>query len=172
MSITYLDGLPDNELNFDFRRIFLEECGLFFGFNIADATFNGIRALRAQEPRGERGAGIISYDGKDFYRRTRVGKVSVQFSGFDMKKCRQEFPGRLAVGHNRYATAGKADAPENVQPFLRHTKWGEIVVAHNGTFVNADSLRKELLLAGRVLSTTSDTEMFFNLLTLSGEEDL
>ncbi|MDD4902430.1 MAG: phosphoribosyltransferase family protein [Patescibacteria group bacterium] len=172
MSYYFLDGSVKDELDFDLREMFPENCGVFFGFDIDDAAFNCIRSLRALEPRGEKGAGAISLHHNQFYSRRRVGKVSLEFLGYDKKRCRQEFPGRIVLGHNRYATMGGANKTSNVQPFLLEIKCGECAMAHNGTLYEAQAMREKLLKRGAVFSTNSDTEIFYHLMAQSGENDV
>jgi amidophosphoribosyltransferase len=168
----YLDGPVKDELAFNLRDLLPEECGLFFGFNIDDAAFNCVRSLRAQEPRGERGAGIISLYKGDFYPRHRVGKVSQEFREYDQDRCRKEFPGRIVGGQCRYPTMGGVNKTYNVQPYLRDTRFGKGFLAHNGTFLEAREMRQRLLAQGAVFATTSDTEIFFHVMAMSREQDL
>ena len=50
-------------------------------------------------------------------------------------------PGRSAVGHVRYSTAG-GSLLENAQPIVYNTNKGPLAIAHNGNLVNADELRR------------------------------
>ena len=70
--------------------------------------------------------------------------------------------GHLAIGHTRYSTAGESTI-ENAQPFLIDCAHGQIAVAHNGNLVNARELRDELVRAGSIFQTTSDTEVVLHL---------
>ena len=70
--------------------------------------------------------------------------------------------GHLAIGHTRYSTAGESTI-ENAQPFLIDCAHGQIAVGHNGNFVNARELRDELVRAGSIFQTTSDTEVVLHL---------
>ena len=70
--------------------------------------------------------------------------------------------GHLAIGHTRYSTAGDSTI-ENAQPFLIDCAHGQIAVAHNGNLVNARELRDDLVRAGSIFQTTSDTEVVLHL---------
>lgn len=71
--------------------------------------------------------------------------------------------GHMAIGHNRYSTAGKSEMV-NCQPFVVNTTHGKMAVAHNGELVNATSLRKRLLHHGIGLSTDTDSELITQLM--------
>jgi amidophosphoribosyltransferase len=71
-------------------------------------------------------------------------------------------PGHLAIGHTRYSTAGESRL-SNAQPFLIDCAHGQIAVAHNGNLVNARELRDELVRAGAIFQTSSDTEVLLHL---------
>jgi amidophosphoribosyltransferase len=71
-------------------------------------------------------------------------------------------PGHLAIGHTRYSTAGESRL-SNAQPFLIDCAHGQIAVAHNGNLVNARELREELVRAGAIFQTSSDTEVLLHL---------
>lgn len=53
--------------------------------------------------------------------------------------------GNLGIGHTRYSTMGGCDSVSLAQPFIVHTSYGSIAVAHNGELVNSGSLRHKIL---------------------------
>src|SRR3972149_4818325 len=71
-------------------------------------------------------------------------------------------PGRAAMGHVRYSTAGDSGLA-NAQPFLIDCAHGEIAICHNGNLVNAQDLRDKLVRQGAIFQTTSDTEVLLHL---------
>ena len=71
-------------------------------------------------------------------------------------------PGRAAIGHVRYSTAGDS-AMNNAQPILIDCAHGQIAICHNGNLVNAGELRNELVRQGSIFQTTSDTEVILHL---------
>ena len=87
-----------------------------------------------------------------------LGLVNEIFEQFDFSK----LPGRSAVGHVRYTTAG-GNLLANVQPFEAELCIGPVAVAHNGNLINVDSLKNELVSKGSIFRTTSDTELFLHL---------
>jgi amidophosphoribosyltransferase len=75
-------------------------------------------------------------------------------------------PGRTAIGHSRYSTAGGAGLV-NAQPILARFHQGDIAVAHNGNLTNARLLRSELEREGALFQTTVDTEVIVHLIARS-----
>ena len=61
--------------------------------------------------------------------------------------------GNLGIGHTRYSTMGGADNVQLAQPFMVHTSYGPIAMAHNGELVNSQALRERILRNGVGLTT-------------------
>jgi amidophosphoribosyltransferase len=80
----------------------------------------------------------------------------------------KRLPGRNAIGHVRYSTAGGSIA-RNAQPFYASTDAGPVAIAHNGNLVNAVAIRRELERRGAIFSTTADSEVIVQLLARSRE---
>lgn len=57
--------------------------------------------------------------------------------------------GNLGIGHTRYSTTGGSDNVALAQPFIVHTSFGVIAVAHNGELVNSRTLRRKILQNGQ-----------------------
>lgn len=72
-------------------------------------------------------------------------------------------PGRLAIGHVRYSTAGEVSLRE-AQPFLVDYHTGQMALCHNGNFPNALTIRAELEREGSIFQSTSDTEIVLHLM--------
>lgn len=137
-----------------------DECGVFGVWapdrDVARLTYFGLRAL---QHRGQESAGIAVGDGGTVMVRKDLGLVSRVFSNADI--C--SLPGQLAVGHVRYGTAG-AKSWEASQPHLATI--GEVIVAlaHNGTLVNTDELRSQLIELGVPFNSNSDSEVAVKLI--------
>ncbi len=137
-----------------------EECGIFGVWapnrDVARLTFFGLRAL---QHRGQESAGIAAGDGGTVMVRKDLGLVSQVFSDADISS----LPGQLAVGHVRYGTAG-AKSWEESQPHL--STIGDVIVAlaHNGTLVNTDELRRQLIELGIPFNSSSDSEVAVKLI--------
>ena len=91
---------------------------------MANLAYLGLYAL---QHRGQEGAGICSSDGKTIFIEKSLGLVADIFSEKRLKR----LPGSIAIGHNRYSTAGGAGI-KNVQPLIANCSLGSIALAHNG----------------------------------------
>src|SRR4029077_6257928 len=75
-------------------------------------------------------------------------------------------PGRPAIGHVRYSTAGSS-VLTNAQPIVFATGRGPIGLAHNGNLVHAREIRAMLEAKGALFTTTSDSEVIVHLIARS-----
>jgi len=147
---------------------FHDECGVFgiFGHpEAANLTYLGLYAL---QHRGQEGCGIVASDGLHLKSHLGMGLVADVFRRDDIF---ERLPGRSAIGHVRYSTAGGNDM-KNVQPIVVDYSRGSIAVAHNGNLVNAQEIRNTLEKNGSIFSTTSDTETIIHLLACSQSDSL
>ena len=131
-----------------------EECGIFGVWapdrDVARLTYFGLRAL---QHRGQESAGIAVGDGGTVMVRKDLGLLDRVFSNADLST----LSGQLAVGHVRYGTAG-AKSWEASQPHLSTINSVIIALAHNGTLVNTDELRRQLIELGVPFLSNSDSE--------------
>lgn len=116
--------------------------------------------LHALQHRGQEATGLISSDGIEFYRHKGPGLVSEVFSNKDLMKT---LKGHIAIGHNRYATAGGQDF-SNIQPLYADVDFGGLAVAHNGNITNALTHRKRMTKEGRIFQSTNDSEIILHLI--------
>tara|TARA_B100002051_G_scaffold276672_1_gene326763 strand:+ start:3380 stop:4816 length:1437 start_codon:yes stop_codon:yes gene_type:complete len=140
-----------------------EKCGVFGIYDIEDASALTALGLHALQHRGQEGCGIVSFDGKNFHSEKRQGLVGDNFTNKDILK---KLPGKFAIGHNRYSTAGESSL-RNIQPFFADLHGGGIAIAHNGNLTNAIQLRDNLVKDGAIFRTTSDTETIVQLIAKS-----
>ncbi|GIX20246.1 MAG: hypothetical protein KatS3mg120_1922 [Erythrobacter sp.] len=110
-----------------------EECGIFGAINAADAAAITALGLHALQHRGQEAAGIVSYDGQEFFARRGLGHVAENFSNAEAIAA---LPGHMAAGHVRYSTTGGSGL-RNVQPLYADLASGGFAVAHNGNISNA-----------------------------------
>jgi amidophosphoribosyltransferase len=140
-----------------------EECGIFGAINASDAAAATALGLHALQHRGQEAAGIVSFDGSEFYVRRGLGHVAENFSS---SGAIAELPGHMAAGHVRYSTTGGAGL-RNVQPLYADLASGGFAVAHNGNISNAMMLRADLVGKGSIFQSTSDTEVIIHLVATS-----
>jgi len=138
---------------------FQDECGVFGIFNHEEASRLTYLGLYSLQHRGQESAGIVSSDGKEFYRARGMGQVADVFTGLTLENLK----GKSAIGHVRYSTTGES-IPSNVQPIVSECWRGPVTLAHNGNLVNALKLKKELERDGAIFQSTSDTEVILHLL--------
>jgi amidophosphoribosyltransferase len=137
-----------------------EECGVFGIFGHQDAAALTTLGLHSLQHRGQEAAGIVSYDGKQFFAERHRGLIGDTFTKPDVL---ERLKGNRAIGHNRYSTTG-GDEMRNVQPFFAEFAEGGFAVAHNGNLTNAETLRRELQRGGSIFQSTSDTEVILHLI--------
>jgi amidophosphoribosyltransferase len=135
-----------------------EECGVFGIFGHPEASSLTSLGLYALQHRGQESAGIAVADGT----RMRVVRGMGQVADAFTEESIAGLGGHLAIGHTRYSTAGDSTI-ENAQPFLIDCAHGQIAVGHNGNLVNAGELHDDLVRAGSIFQTTSDTEVVLHL---------
>lgn len=134
-----------------------EECGVFGIWmpETADVASSAYYSLYALQHRGQESCGIAVNDEGVITSHKDIGLVPDVFNRETLDRLGQ---GQMAVGHVRYSTTGRATRT-NAQPLVvRHVK-GTMVVAHNGSLVNAQQLREKLELTGAIFHTTNDTEV-------------
>lgn len=142
-----------------------EECGVFGIYGHPESAAMTALGLHALQHRGQEAAGIVSYDGLDFYTHKAMGLVDATFS---KEKVISKLKGHAAIGHNRYSTTGEASL-RNVQPIYADLALGGFAVAHNGNLTNAAAIREELVNKGSLFQSTSDTEVIVHLMAVSHE---
>ncbi|UCD34713.1 MAG: amidophosphoribosyltransferase [Nitrospiraceae bacterium] len=146
---------------------FHEECGVFGVFGHPEAANLTYLGLHALQHRGQEGAGICSSDRRQIYIEKSMGLVADIFSEKRLKR----LPGDIAIGHNRYSTAGTSSL-KNVQPLTVNYSLGSLAIAHNGNLVNALELRDQLEEKGAIFQSTSDSEVIVHLIAASREGGL
>ncbi|MDB5373096.1 MAG: purF [Belnapia sp.] len=142
---------------------FHDECGVFGVWNVPDAAAVTALGLHALQHRGQEATGIVSYNGTRFNSHRGLGLVGDNFSD---AKIIASLPGRIAVGHNRYATTGETIL-RNVQPLFADFEFGGFAVAHNGNLTNAEALHRQLVRRGCLFQSTTDSEVFIHLIAIS-----
>ena len=144
-----------------------EECGIVGLSGIDDAAQLAFLGLYSLQHRGQESAGICALADGEARLHKGAGLVGDVFSTDVLKG----LPGRTAVGHVRYSTAG-GSAVVNAQPIVVRYAEGDLAVAHNGNLTNAHDLKKQLVGEGAIFQTTSDSEVIVHLIARSREKTI
>jgi amidophosphoribosyltransferase len=130
-----------------------EKCAVFGifepGTEVARTVYYGLYAL---QHRGQESSGIVSSDGKNFYRHANQGLVAHVYNDDDLE-C---LHGCLAIGHNRYSTSG-ASVADHAQPIL--VPEAGVAFAHNGNLPSTTQLEAFLDSHGIEHAECNDSEM-------------
>ncbi len=142
-----------------------EECGVVGVYGHPEAANLVYLGLYALQHRGQESAGIVASDHSKMHIELGMGLVADVFNTERILK----LPGPLAIGHNRYSTAGKSELV-NAQPCMINYSAGSLALAHNGNLVNAQTIRKELGTKGAIFQSTNDSEVIVHLMAKSKAE--
>ena len=149
------------------RAGFSDECGVFGVCDSEDAANIAYLGLYALQHRGQESAGIASLDQGKIHVEREMGYVADVFDEARLSR----LPGRTAIGHVRYSTAG-ASLLANAQPIVFATRWGPLALGHNGNLTNAREIRTSLENKGALFTTTSDSEVILHLVARSSAPNL
>ncbi|MGE0638642.1 MAG: amidophosphoribosyltransferase [Thermoanaerobaculia bacterium] len=142
-------------------------CGIFGIEGADDASNLAYLGLYALQHRGQESSGMCAWDGERMHVERGMGHVADIFPA----KVLARLPGRRAMGHTRYSTAGSS-VVANAQPIVVKTSMGPIGVVHNGNLTNAAGIRADLERQGSIFQTTSDTEVILHLMARSPRTDV
>jgi amidophosphoribosyltransferase len=142
-------------------------CGIFGIDGCDDAANLTYLGLYALQHRGQESTGMVSWDGLQLHLERGMGHVSDIFK----EKVIARLPGRRAIGHTRYSTAGSS-VVANAQPIAVKTSMGPVSIVHNGNLVNPNGIRERLELEGSIFQTTSDTEVILHLMARKPSADI
>ncbi|MEA2028071.1 MAG: amidophosphoribosyltransferase [Campylobacterota bacterium] len=142
-------------------------CAIVGVYGSSEASKVAYYSLFAMQHRGQESSGISSSDGAKIHTLKKRGLVTDIFDeeSFGILK------GNMAIGHNRYSTAGD-DSILDAQPVFARYKLGEISVAHNGNLVNKHEVRDQLIEKGAIFQTDMDTENIVHLIAKSQKDSL
>ena len=102
---------------------FHDECGIFGVFDHPEAANLAYLGLYALQHRGQESAGIAASDGTTLHVEKAMGWVADVFGPERLKR----LPGRSAMGHVRYSTAGSSTL-RNAQPITATFSRGSIAL--------------------------------------------
>ena len=123
--------------------------------NIVNVLVEGLRRL---EYRGYDSCGFAVINGDDAKHPIERARTTARVS--ELADQGKEFIGTVGIAHTRWATHGKPDT-QNAHP---HISNGLIAVVHNGIIENYETLRSELIAAGYVFTSETDTEVIAHLI--------
>ena len=146
---------------------FHDECAVFGIYGHKEAANLAYLGLYALQHRGQEGSGIVSGDGEHVHVEKGLGLVSDIYT----KQVLRRLPGHMAIGHNRYSTAGGTHS-KNVQPLTVNFALGNMGLAHNGNLINAGMLRNELEAYGAIFQSSTDSEVIIHLIAHSRADTL
>ncbi len=133
-----------------------EECAVFGVYSqtedVARLTCFGLQAL---QHRGQESAGIAVGDGDTVTVAKDLGLVTQVFDEGTLAALQ----GNVAVGHCRYSTSGGADSWMSAQPHMSAIDEVIVALAHNGTLVNTNSIRADLIAKGVQFRSNTDSEV-------------
>jgi len=133
-------------------------CGIVGVLGSVEAAPRIVDSLKRLEYRGYDSAGVATLVDGALVRRRAEGKLR------NLEALLEKSPlsGTSGIGHTRWATHG-APTVSNAHPHQA----GSVAVVHNGIIENYLDLREEIVAAGAVLDTETDTEVVAHLIDLA-----
>jgi len=142
-------------------------CGIVGYVGPQEAVDFLLEGLRRLEYRGYDSSGIVTIDDDDEF---AVTKTAGRIEELAAKLKRAPTPGRIGLGHTRWATHGPA-TDTNAHPHLGGDAAGPVVaVVHNGVIENFRTLKQRLIEDGYEFTTATDTEVVAHLIARELEE--
>ena len=133
-------------------------CGIVGYIGESQAAPILLEGLSKLEYRGYDSAGMAIYDGNKIDLLKTKGRLKVLH---ELSKGGEVLPGRVGIGHTRWATHG-APSDVNAHPHFNENK--SIVVVHNGIIENYIKLKNKLMAKGYTFVSETDTEILAHLL--------
>ena len=134
-------------------------CAIVGIINSKNAAKTAYYALFSMQHRGQEASGISVCKNGEISTFKGNGLVTEVFN----EEILNSLNGDMAIGHNRYATAGK-NSSGDAQPIAAKYSLGQISIAHNGNLVNKDEVRQALINEGAIFQTNMDTENIIHLI--------
>ncbi|MDC0187530.1 glutamine--fructose-6-phosphate transaminase (isomerizing), partial [Candidatus Nitrosopelagicus sp.] len=116
-----------------------------------------VKGLKRMEYRGYDSVGVATESENHIELKKGIGKVAEVNSKFQL----DTLPGKIGIGHTRWATHGKV-TDLNAHPHPSNS--GKIAIVHNGIIENFEELKKQLEDDGYNFRSETDSEIIANLL--------
>lgn len=133
----------------------------YFGKEIAAPIL--VKGLKRMEYRGYDSVGVATEYDNQIKLKKGTGKVNE----VNLKVKLDTLPGKIGIGHTRWATHGKV-TDANAHPHPSNS--GKIAIVHNGIIENYEELKKELESKGYEFKSETDSEVIANLLQKNFEQ--
>ena len=146
---------------------FKDECGVFGLWPEKEAARKTYLGLYALQHRGQEAAGICSRDERKLILHKGLGYVADVFDEGALNR----LTGDGAIGHTRYSTTG-GNVASAAHPFLVEGRFGQVALCHNGNLTNTEALRNQLIQAGQVFTSASDSEVILALINRAAASSL
>jgi glutamine---fructose-6-phosphate transaminase (isomerizing) len=131
-------------------------CGIVGILGQAPVAGQIVDSLKRLEYRGYDSAGIATLENGRLTRRRAEGKLR----NLEARLMEEPLQGRIGIGHTRWATHGRP-TEANAHPHATD----KVAVVHNGIVENFRELREELIAAGHVFQSQTDTEVVAHLVS-------
>ena len=122
-----------------------------------------VKGLKRMEYRGYDSVGVATKFDNKIEVKKGIGKVSEVNKTFQLDK----LPGKIGIGHTRWATHGKV-TDSNAHPHPSNS--GKIAIVHNGIIENFQELKKKLEEDGYTFKSETDSEVIANLIQQNFEQ--
>ncbi len=127
----------------------------YYGKEIAAPIL--VKGLKRMEYRGYDSVGVATESDNKIELKKGTGKVSEVNSKVQL----EALPGKVGIGHTRWATHGQV-TDINAHPHSSNSE--KIAIVHNGIIENFEELKKKLENEGFTFKSDTDTEIIANLL--------
>ncbi len=132
-------------------------CSIIGYYGSEDAAPILVKGLKRMEYRGYDSVGVSTENENEIRIKKGTGKVNEVNSKVRL----DSLPGKIGIGHTRWATHGKV-TDLNAHPHPSNS--GKIAVVHNGIVENFEELKSQLEDEGYAFKSETDSEVIANLL--------
>ena len=133
----------------------------YYGNEIAAPIL--VKGLKRMEYRGYDSVGVATESENQIELKKGTGKVNEVNSKVQL----DTLPGKVGIGHTRWATHGKV-TDANAHPHPSNS--GKIAIVHNGIIENFEDLKSQLETEGYSFKSETDSEIIANLLQKNYEQ--